>query len=150
MLLASWFRFLWLLGLFSWGFGGHLVIVLCLIWAARCSSFVMILGGDSRSDGFGVGYLGGFSELEVRSFHGLCSSVEEEGERLGKTDGSFGLTEIDRNPRGRIVISTFFTVVGHANTWFDISVRSITTINTLFGRLVGIVSLYRIVSYYIV
>ncbi|KAG5570540.1 hypothetical protein H5410_060306 [Solanum commersonii] len=35
------------------------------------------------SDGFGVGVFGGFSELEALSLHGLCSGVEEEGERLG-------------------------------------------------------------------
>ncbi|KAH0632905.1 hypothetical protein KY284_035691 [Solanum tuberosum] len=55
---------LWLLGLFSWGLGGHLVAVLCLV-----------LAGDGGSDGFG--------KLEARSLHGLCSGVEEEGERLG-------------------------------------------------------------------
>ncbi|KAH0683695.1 hypothetical protein KY290_022318 [Solanum tuberosum] len=54
---------LWLLGLFSWGLGGHLVAVLC-----------PVLAGDGRSDGFGVGYLVGLVSSKLVRFMG-CALV---------------------------------------------------------------------------
>ncbi|KAH0745890.1 hypothetical protein KY285_007547 [Solanum tuberosum] len=49
-------------------------------WLQQCC-FVIILTGNGGSDGFGVVYLVGLASSH--SFHGLCSSLEEEGERLG-------------------------------------------------------------------
>ncbi|KAG5579228.1 hypothetical protein H5410_049855 [Solanum commersonii] len=72
MVLLAWSS----LGLFSWGLGGHLVAVLCLVRAAGCSSVVsvMILAGDGRSDGFGVGYLVGLASSKLVRFMG-CAPV---------------------------------------------------------------------------
>ncbi|KAH0645563.1 hypothetical protein KY290_034345 [Solanum tuberosum] len=49
-------RCLWLLGLFSWGLGGHLV------------------AGDGGFDGFGVRYLVGLASLKLVRFMG-CAPV---------------------------------------------------------------------------